>query len=363
VIHLTYASLHETECPVFAQTLAEVYERYPRRKIGIRADQPTLQRILSMPLWKRRHELYAVWIATEIVNALSDHHCQLNHEDGRITFSFRESLVATVHTARPKIRLYAERRSPLMTPVGQSRKANVQPDYGLWRGTAPLETCPLVIEVKHYKRGSASRFRDVLIDYARAHLHAQVVLVCHGPADESVHQLDPQVRDRCIVIAELTANHLDQRERFRKVVRECVGEPRPKLIRDFDADTIVAIDHRALFSAALGPEGFPQSPDRERLAMVSLEMAHKRLEDILEAHTEVRLSALNVRYIHPRDDGSHLRLRIAELLEENGRVLLVTNCVGVTELENVPIELIHSELIHSSELSVFEVSTDSALHN
>lgn len=153
IVCLALASRNEIQRREFSQALTRNYEKYPRRKMGIQAELPELERLLSLPLWQRRHEIYAVWIATEIVNALDDRDCQLHHDNGRITFAFREDLLATVHTSRPKVSLYTERRSPLTAPVGHTRKRNVQPDYGLWRGKGAEETCQLVIEVKHYKRG------------------------------------------------------------------------------------------------------------------------------------------------------------------------------------------------------------------
>lgn len=70
--------------------LQEEFARYPRKKFGARLRMADLQSYLSLPIWKKRHELYAVWIATEIVNALPDHRCEVHHEDGRIAFAFRD---------------------------------------------------------------------------------------------------------------------------------------------------------------------------------------------------------------------------------------------------------------------------------
>jgi hypothetical protein len=346
---LALASRNEAQRRGFSQALARVYERYPRRKIGIRAELPELERLLALPLWQRRHELYAVWIATEIVNALDDHRCQLHHDDGRITFAFRKALVATVHTTRPKVRLYTERRTPLTAPVGHARKGNVQPDYGLWRGSGTDETCQLVIEVKHYKKGSSSRFRDVLTDYARAHPHAQVLLVCHGPADESLRGIDSSLRHRCSVLRELTPSRLDQRSRFRQRVRECVGQPvAPSLGRHCDPDTIVAIDSAALQFAALGPEGFPPQPELVQAAMVRLVMAHEKVEEILQ------LKAEQIRYLDPNRT-SHLRDPVLGLIEKHRRFVLVTDSAGLASLKDLTVEVLHCARVGTGELRFIEV--------
>lgn len=225
VILALYQTLSALDQQTFASHLTALLGRYPRRKLGIRADLPLLERILSLPLWKHRHELYAVWIATEIVSALGDHDCELHHDNGRITFSFRETLVATVHTAQPKVRLYSERRSPLDRPIGHGRSQNVQPDYSLWRAANGGENCGLVIEVKHYKADAAGRFREVMVDYARAHPKAKVVLVSHGPATESFHDVDADVCHRCMAKGGLTVRHLESRTELRTLVRDYVGAP------------------------------------------------------------------------------------------------------------------------------------------
>ena len=66
--------------------LQDEYARYPRKKIGARIGIAELLSYLSLPIWQKRHELYAVWIATEIVNALPDHVCEIQHQEGKIVF-------------------------------------------------------------------------------------------------------------------------------------------------------------------------------------------------------------------------------------------------------------------------------------
>jgi hypothetical protein len=66
--------------------LQDLFARYPRRKFGARLNLADLQSYLSLPIWQKRYELYAVWIATEIVNALPDHICEIHHENGKDCF-------------------------------------------------------------------------------------------------------------------------------------------------------------------------------------------------------------------------------------------------------------------------------------
>ncbi|WP_143328267.1 hypothetical protein [Caballeronia pedi] len=245
------SSLDESLREKMARELTEKYAQFPRRKIGIHVDQLMLERILKLPLWQKRYELYAVWIATEIVGAVKDHNCELHHENGKIVFPFRENVVATIKSSSPAVRLYAERRRPLSNPISDERRGNVQPDYSLWRGSDAKEACGLVVEVKHYKRDASSRFRKVLIDYARAHADAQVVLVSHGKASVAFSQPDRDVQNRCHIIGELTVRNREPREALKKLVRDFVGEPALPMPPDA-GDTVIALDVSASMSGALG---------------------------------------------------------------------------------------------------------------
>jgi hypothetical protein len=246
------------------QRLRDELGRYPRRKFGARIKIADLQSYLSLPIWQKRHELYAVWIGTEIVNALPDHICEIHHEDGKIVFAFRETLVATVKSAWPPVRLISERRVPLAAPVGKGRSGNVQPDYGLWRYEAGAETCGLVIEVKHYKRSATSSFGHVLTDYSRALPNAQVYLVNHGPIGDARSDIPDALSARCHTIKDLTAPHVSARDELREAVRKYVGEPMAQPAgksgarkrASGQADTVVAVDVSASMAGYLGKPDF-----------------------------------------------------------------------------------------------------------
>lgn len=197
-----------------------------RRFLDYTASIKQLERILSLPVWRKRHELYAVWIATVIVGALPDHEVELHQEEGRILFAFKETEVARVVTSSPERRLIAERRTQLANPVGHGRVGAVQPDFGIWIKTQTGDTCRLVVEVKHYKREKTSAFKDVLADYARAHPDAQVALVNHGPLSYLANEIaDRRLADRCHTIGTLTSRNKLARESLARLVRAAVGAP------------------------------------------------------------------------------------------------------------------------------------------
>ena len=314
--------------------LQEEFARYPRKKFGARLRMADLQSYLSLPIWKKRHELYAVWIATEIVNALPDHRCEVHHEDGRIAFAFRETLVATVKASWPPVRLISERRVPLAAPIGEGRSGNVQPDYGLWRRESGMETCGLVVEVKHYKRSAPASFSDVLIDYARALPNAQVYLVNHGPVGSATKNVPDELLSRCNTISNLTATHLPAREELRDAVRKYVGPPvtRPAGAGAArQADTVLAIDISPSMSSYLrGPDflGIISNiiDDRcEKAALVD--------EDIRDL---VPLDELADALAAADGESTDLDEPVRALLGTFKRVLLLTDTDGANTLRHVP---------------------------
>jgi hypothetical protein len=164
--------LPEEERQSFASMVSERYSQFPRLEIPGKIETKDLERLLSLPVWKQRYETYGVWIATQIIDALEDHDVVVNTENGELKFKFAETRIADIKTSMPEASLYTEKRVPLANPVGKSRKKAVQPDFSIWKKGAESEVCVLVVEVKHYKKRSRRNFRDVLIDYSRAHPQA-----------------------------------------------------------------------------------------------------------------------------------------------------------------------------------------------
>jgi hypothetical protein len=313
----------------FAQKLGEELGRFERRKVDMHASREDLQRLLSLPVWQRRHELYAVWIATEIIEALPDHDCELHHSDGRITFSFGGSVVATIHSSRPKIRLHAERRSPLQGPIGEGRKAGAQPDYSLWRGQGSSETCGLVVEVKHYKKDAPAKFKAVLVDYAKAHPDATVVLVGHGPVGEYVDDRDYRVNGRCKTIGELTVNHLDHRKELANLVRAYVGDPvLDTICRPRDIDAMV-VDVSASMASALRSSEMAEFLDEfEPCTEVVL------VDTSIRDRCDIEAAAGRLASIDP-GGGTSLEGPISELIQQHPRLLVLTDREGFNELSHL----------------------------
>jgi hypothetical protein len=337
------------------ERLQEEFARYPRKKFGAQINIADLQSYLSLPIWQKRHELYAIWIATEIINALPDHTCDIHNEDGKIIFAFRETLVATVISAWPPIRLISERRVRLSEPVGKGRSGNVQPDYGLWRNEAGIETCGMVVEVKHYKRSAPSSFGDVLTDYSGAFPKAQVYLVNHGPIGGTMRDIPRDLLARCHTIENLKASHLSARDELHKAVRNYVGKPVVLLARKSGAgkraasqlDTVLAIDVSPSMSHYFcDPDFF------EIVQQVADDRCGNAALIDIRIRAVVPLDSLPEAIASAQGSDTSLGGPVEELLGTFKRVLVITDDEGFTSLRPVANQTVIAE---RSGLIVIEV--------
>lgn len=309
----------------FADRIAAAYAGYGRRLVATSTDISLAERILQLPVWRRRHELYAVWIATQIVGALPDHTVEIHHEDGKIVFAFAETVVATIETAQPILRLFAERRVPLKDPIGEGRTGNVQPDYSLWSGADDFERCRLVVEVKHYKTAARRKFSEVLVDYARAHPAARIALVNHGPVADMLEGVDARLAARCIQFGDLTASNAARRSAFADLIQEVVGPPRPEGV---EGNTAVLIDVSASMSDILRRRAFTtwiESPDVQSAALIALADSKIRQRCAPpEALVLIRSATLG--------SATDLAGPIEEMLQEFARVVVATDDGGFQDL-------------------------------
>lgn len=229
VVALSASSrLPESTLTSIGKELDTITDRFPIRSMQVDVSVGDLESILSLPVWEKRFDLYSVWIATEIIRALTGHDIEIHHDHGRIAFAFKETTVATIHSSPAQFTLISERRIPLTNPRGEGRKGGVQPDHGLWATKDGKEVCKMVIEVKHYKNSSKATFVNVFEDYARALPAGTVCLVNHGPTGNAVYEVSRTIRGRCMAIGHLTSSNVESRRELAAAVRKCVGEPMPR---------------------------------------------------------------------------------------------------------------------------------------
>jgi len=179
-----------------------------------------LDDFLSLPVWRRRHELFSAWVSTQILDALESQSVRIHQHDGLIEFSFAGTHLATADAPTPRLHLWAEMRSPLASPIGKGRRAGIQPDYSLLADpvTNPLASV-LEVECKQYRRPSARNFSAALADYARGRPNATVVLVNYGPVSDTILPRVPDdVRDRTHILGNFRPGEVSQLREFRHII-------------------------------------------------------------------------------------------------------------------------------------------------
>ncbi|HEX6084017.1 MAG TPA: hypothetical protein VF266_05800 [Thermoanaerobaculia bacterium] len=201
---------------VFAGVPSSIVERDMLQKVLIE--------FLNLPIWQRRHELYSAWVVTVLAEALRAHDLRFHTDDGRLSFSFGGSHLATAEATVPRLHIWAELRSPLEKTSALSGRNNIQPDYTLI--TDPITSAGsavVVVECKQYRRFSKSNFSKAVIDYAHGRPNAHVVLVNYGPTrDDFLSLLPADEANRISLIGHLRPGRAEERSRFLATVRKAL---------------------------------------------------------------------------------------------------------------------------------------------
>ena len=178
---------------------------------------------ISLPLWGKRHEFYAAWIVSRIIDAMGEHELDLLHDKGVISLPFSPTKVARILSTAPERILFSERRSRVDGPQGKGRSEHVQPDFSIWHTAATGDVCDLVVEVKHYQRPAKQSWIDVFEDYAKAHPAATVVLVNYGRPGYAMEGISAEVKARCRLIGNLRPGQDAAADELATVVRNALG--------------------------------------------------------------------------------------------------------------------------------------------
>jgi len=155
----------------------------PKALQQVRMPQRILQNILALPIWDKRHELYACWALARLDGALAAHAPTLHHDDGVLKLRFQATHIATFDSLDGPHYVFSELRTPAgAPPKGKGRTANIQPDYRITRTTTgkPGPDTLLVLEVKQYAKASRANFVGAASDYAEGCPNARIVLVNYG---------------------------------------------------------------------------------------------------------------------------------------------------------------------------------------
>lgn len=221
---------HTSDMKEVTDKMVENLERYfatvEVTKITITQIVNSLIEILNLPFWKRRHELYAAWVSTQIVEALEDRDIEFQIENNTLSFSFGGSHIATCNGLCPPLQIWAELRTNAENLIGSGRKKAIQPDYTL--AAAPAiepDNTVAVIECKQYENPGIKNFRDAVIDYANGRPQAAVMLAGYGKIPEKMYEgiEDEKIKSRAADFSFMRPGSLSAKA-FREKLRESVLE-------------------------------------------------------------------------------------------------------------------------------------------
>jgi hypothetical protein len=198
--------------------------RYERTRVSLEQD---FRDLVNLPIWKKRHELYAVWVASRIADALRDLSWEWHPDGDTLRFHFAGVELATLRSSDGGMHIFwTEKRTALISRGVLGRKS-IQPDYRIM--TVPThrdDATSLVIECKQYRKWSRKNFGAALDDYAKGCPTAPVVLVNYGPTDPSILDLvDPSRRDRTFLVGDFKPGGDAALDRFRELLRGAYTTP------------------------------------------------------------------------------------------------------------------------------------------
>lgn len=143
-----------------------------------------IEEILTLPIWKHRYDLYATWVCTKIIDSFENYKIQYNVYDGKLSFSFKGSLIASVVDFEPQLQIWTELKTEWKNghlKNRKSRKNNIQPDYSLViNPIEDIESTVAVVECKQYKNGVRKNFTEALEDYSDGRPNSNIILMNYG---------------------------------------------------------------------------------------------------------------------------------------------------------------------------------------
>jgi hypothetical protein len=196
----------------------------PRRPVPISVRIKKILYVLSLPIWQKREAFYSAWVGAKIVESMGPETSILSSE-GRISFGFGGSHLASLADGERRVHLWCELRSPLSNPTGKGRTSSIQPDYVVV--TEPIsyvESGILVVEVKQYLKASRRNFLAAVRDYAHGRPKATVLLVNYGKIPDNYRtEIEPQIANRVHLIHEFHPDSALQIEEFRRLCTLALG--------------------------------------------------------------------------------------------------------------------------------------------
>lgn len=227
--------LREREALLLEQ-LRPIFAEMPTRNIETWTLLEELLEVFNLPVWRRRAELYSVWVGVQLMTALGDA-TRVHVVDNTLVFAFAGSHLATVRLASGEnLHVWCELRTEATAGVvGKGRKQRIQPDYVIRR--EPIShpnAASLVVECKQYLKQNRKGFANALIDYARNHEKAVIALVNYGPMTPSVLDevavTNSELLPRTHIIGTLRPGAVDVIREFERLVHSALPAAEPTVV-------------------------------------------------------------------------------------------------------------------------------------
>jgi hypothetical protein len=231
------------------EKLSQVLGQIRWSQAWVQATAKELLDILTLPTWRKRHELYSVWVGTRMLEVISRHASGMYFHavDGVLSFSFGGSRLASFDAGGEQFDVWAELRSDL---VGNSakRKRGIQPDFRVVRSQISQSNnarTTYVLECKHYLDSSVSNFTAAAVDYSRSCPEALVHVVNHGPVDNAALQikLPPLSQGRVRFIGDATPLVEEKTQVLSTAIREVLFPGAIQNILKLEAELAAPVSH------------------------------------------------------------------------------------------------------------------------
>lgn len=211
---------------------------------------------LDLPIWKKRYELYSVWIGSQIKSALNNHSVRIHQTNQHIKFSFTGTHFATVDSLTPRLHIWSELRSPLHNPIGKSRKKAIQPDYSLIKDPiSDISSSIIEVECKQYKQASKTNFLHAVIDYANGRPNAHVILVNYGKIGHTIIDSIPlDIKERITMIGDMKPGSPASINQFSTLINRVISKDyHNKNIEEKSRELYLAPDDKITLSWETNP--------------------------------------------------------------------------------------------------------------
>ncbi|MFD6727476.1 hypothetical protein ACFWB5_02485 [Corynebacterium xerosis] len=211
----------------------------PEEKIDIEKIIETVNDVLSLPEWGKRHEIYAAWLTTQIAKALKHSRMTFNVIENTLSFPFSGAKLAEIESKNGQLELWCEIRSEAGGNLGGGRKTGIQPDYRIVkRGHTPEDpnATILAIEAKQYWKSAKKVHGEALRDYSHNLPNAQVFLVANGPVSKNAIDLvDISNRNRVHVFRHTEPGNKSSCIALQNAISTLIPPPNPQFPR-FDQE-------------------------------------------------------------------------------------------------------------------------------